>query len=377
MSEANTAPPQASAAQPEASNNDRQAVDRLRRWTLIILAACCVFFIWYLVADRFTPMTSQARVRGFVIPIAPQVAGVVKRVSVINNQVVQKGEVLLEIDSSDYQLVVASAEADLEKAGQDLGASTASVSSAQAQLVDAQANEVRIATDAERMFALEKQGVVSRSDGDMARAELKRAKAQVASAQAELARAKEQLGASGADNPRIRAALSALEDARLDLSRTTIVAPTIGGVVNVKIAAGFYATTGQPLMTFISGEDVWIEAYMRENSIGNVQQGDRVEIILDSAPGRVYKGEVASIAYGVKTEKGSTLGDLAQVTGSTGWLREPQRFPVIIRFTDKSAAGLRREGGQADVIVYTGDNFVLNGLGWVWARVMSIFSYIY
>lgn len=369
MSNENTASPEGA--------SDKKAVDTLRRWTLIVLALCVIFFVWYLVADRYTPMTNQGRVKGFVIPIVPQVSGIVTEVSVINNQVVQKDDALLSIDRRDYELAVQAAEAELENAGQDLGASTAAVSSAQARLVDAQANATRIRTDAQRVFALEKQGVVSRSDGDRARAEQKRADAQVATAQAELLKAKEQLGKGGEDNPRIRAALSALEDARLDLARTTLHAPSLGGIVNVKISTGSYANPGQPIMTFISGEDVWIEAYMRENSLGHIVPGNEVGIVLDSAPGRVYRGKVASIAYGVKTEKNNTTGDLAQVSGSTGWLREPQRFPVIIRFDEDLERGLRREGGQADVIIYTGDNFILNSLGALWVRLMSLFSYVY
>ena len=63
--------------------------------------------------------------------------------------------------------------------------------------------------------------------------------------------------------------------------------------------------------------------------------------------------------------------------GKSGWLREAQRFPVIITFDDDSAKGLRRLGGQADVIVYTGNNWIVNPLGWIWIRILSLFSYVY
>ena len=69
-------------------------------------------------------------------------------------------------------------------------------------------------------------------------------------------------------------------------------------------------------------------------------------------------------------------GDLVTIKGDSGWLRDAQRFPVIIYFDDESAYGYRLGGGQADVQIY-GDNAVLNGLGWAWIRFMSILSYIY
>jgi hypothetical protein len=70
------------------------------------------------------------------------------------------------------------------------------------------------------------------------------------------------------------------------------------------------------------------------------------------------------------------VGGLATIKGDAGWLRDAQRFPVIIKFTDDESAGLRRIGGQADVQIY-GDNWLLNGLGWLWIRFMSLMSYVY
>jgi multidrug resistance efflux pump len=116
---------------------------------------------------------------------------------------------------------------------------------------------------------------------------------------------------------------------------------------------------------------------MRENCLGNIEVGDRAELTLDVAPGRVFEGDVVSIGYGVATESSSTVGGLPKVEGRRGWLREAQRFPVILRFTDEEAHGFRREGGQASVIVYTGGNFILNGLGGLWIRVSSLLSYVY
>jgi multidrug resistance efflux pump len=98
--------------------------------------------------------------------------------------------------------------------------------------------------------------------------------------------------------------------------------------------------------------------------------------LLDVAPGRIFQGKVASIGFGVATDRDS-LGGLPSVGGQSGWLRDPQRFPVIIRFSDDSSRGLRRAGGQADVVIYTGRNFILNPLAWIWIRFVGLLSFVY
>jgi len=168
-----------------------------------------------------------------------------------------------------------------------------------------------------------------------------------------------------------------LQDARLDLSRTTITAPTRGGVTSVAIAAGNYATAGKALMTFVSGENAWIEAYMRENSLGNIKAGDPVDIALDMAPGRIFEGEIVSIGYAVDWKNNAQAGDLQSVDSQRSWLRSAQRFPVIIKFSEYPPRGILRGGGQADVIVYTSGNWITNAVAWIWMRIISILSFAY
>ena len=130
-------------------------------------------------------------------------------------------------------------------------------------------------------------------------------------------------------------------------------------------------------MTFISGTDVWIKAYLRENSLSNLKVGNEVEIALDVAPGKIFKGELVTIGYGVSQDSGGKTGELETVKSNSGWLRDAQRFPVTIKFTDDSTKGFRRHGGQADVQIYTGDHFLVNPLGRIWIRLMSLLSYVY
>ena len=153
--------------------------------------------------------------------------------------------------------------------------------------------------------------------------------------------------------------------------------PSHGGITNLKIDEGHYASVGAPLMTFIEVENVWVKANLRENSIANVKVGTPVDIILDSTPGRVFQGKVNSIGFAVSHEKGGAIGDLETIESSAGWLRDAQRFPVYIAFDDDSAKGNLRLGGQADVQFYSTDNWLINSLGWIWIRILSWFSYIY
>ncbi len=353
------------------------ASDPVKKITRIALIIIAVMFVWYVIADRIAPWTDQARVQAYVVPIVSQVAGRVIEINVGKDQEVQQGDVLLKIDPADYQLAVDNAETNLELAGQDIGAGTANVSTAQAKVVEAVANLDHLKAQARRVIELEEKQIYSKARGDKARAAVVKAEAQLDSAKSELEKAKQALGVKGKENPKIRSAIAKLKKAQIDLSRTTILAPSHGGITNLKIDEGHYASVGAPLMTFIEVENVWVKANLRENSIANVEVGTPVDIILDSAPGRVFQGKVNSMGFAVSHEKGGAIGDLETIESSAGWLRDAQRFPVYISFDDDSVKGNLRLGGQADVQFYSTDNWLINSLGWIWIRVLSWFSYIY
>lgn len=351
--------------------------DPVKRITRIALAIIAIMFVWYIAADRLAPWTDQARVQAYVVPIVSQVAGRVIEINVDKDQEVQQGEVLLKIDPSDYQLAVENAKTNLELAGQDIGAGTAAVSTAQAKVVEAVANLEHLKAQSRRVVELEKKQIYSKARGDKARAAVVKAEAQMESAKAELEKARQSLGAQGNENPKIRSAIAKLKKAQIDLSRTTILAPSHGGITNLKIDVGHFASAGVPLMTFIEVEDVWVKANLRENSIANIKLGTPVDIVLDSLPGEIFRGKVSSLGFAVSHEKGGTIGDLETIESSAGWLRDAQRFPVYISFDDDSARGKLRLGGQADVQFYSTDNWFINSLGWLWIRLLSWLSYVY
>jgi multidrug resistance efflux pump len=373
-------PPQVPAGEPEVKASGRSSMDPVRRWTLIILAFCVGLIAWYLVGDRLTPFTSQARVEAYVVPIAPEVSGTVAAVDVGNNQFVEAGERLLQIDTSRYGLTLDAAEADLVSTQQSIDAATAGLVAAQARLKSARANLVKEEKNYQRLKSIfeEDPGAISQRRLDAAVASLESAGAQVESAEADLEKARLDLGPTGDDNPRLLAARAAVEQARINLDRATVVAPDRGLVTDVRVDAGNYAQASQPLMTFVAIHNIWIQADLTENNLGSVSVGDPVEFVLDVRPGRVFKGRVRSVGYGVSTGSDS-LGSLPTVDNKRDWLRDAQRFPVLIDLDpDVFREGLGiRVGSQADVIVYTGDHAIMNTLGRFYIRLMSWLTYLY
>jgi len=363
----------------ETQEDESSKQDPVRWATLYVFIFCLLLFVWYVAADRLAPWTDQARVQGFIIPITPKVSGNVIKVNVVADQVVAKGNLLLEIDPADYEIALRRAESDLELAGQDVGAGSANIDSTIAQLSEARATLKKKLSDLQRAQNIydKDPGAMSESEIDRRKAGVEQSESKVRSLLAEVEKAKHKAGGAGEDNARIRDAKAALKQAQINLSETKLYAPSDGGIANLTIDEGYYANVGTPLMTFISGTDVWVKAYLRENSLSNLKIGDTVEILLDVAPGKIFKGEVSTIGYGISQPSGGAAGELETVKANSGWLRDAQRFPVIIKFSDDSSRGIRRHGGQADVQIYTGDHFFVNTLGRIWIRLMSLLSYVY
>ena len=132
-------------------------------------------------------------------------------------------------------------------------------------------------------------------------------------------------------------------------------------------------------MTLIAIHDLWINADMTENNLGNIEPGEEVAIVLDVLPGEVLKGRVRSVGYGVSSGQEAPPGTLPTIENSRDWLRQAQRFPVAIEFDVSDPDRMRkiRIGGQAEVMVFTGDNRLMNRIGRVYIRLKSWLSYLY
>ena len=354
--------------------------DPVRKWTLIVLGACVVLMFFYLVGDRITPYTTQARVHAVVVPIAAEVSGTVINVAVNSNQGVSEGDLLFEIDRNRYELAVETAEVNLQSARQATGASTASVDAAAANVASVQAGRVRSEQDAIRLRRIKEEdpGAISDRRLEQAEASLAVSISQVAAAEASLEKARQDLGETGDANSRILEAQTALAQAQLDLSRTSVFAPDDGVVTDVRVDRGNFAQAGAPLMTFLATDDIWVQADFTENNLGNIKQGDRVEIVFDSLPGKVIDGTIRTTGFGVNVDS-APLGSLPTIENDRQWLRDAQRFSVQVDFQLPDARDRlgMRVGAQASIIVYTGDSWLFNTLGWIKMRLQSVFTYVY
>ncbi|EJM16959.1 multidrug resistance efflux pump [Pseudomonas sp. GM18] len=376
--------PSPPATQAPSSKAPEPAADPAKKGIKWVMLLIVLSLAWYLLADRFTPYTQQARVGAFVIPVAAEVAGRVIRVNVRNNQDVKAGDVLFEVDQQPYQIAADRARADLESTRRQIGASTAGIASAQASLRAAQANELKARQDNERLESLYRQdrGTISVRLLEASRASREQAVSQVAAARAEVQRAREQEGGSEEDNALLRSAATALSKAELDMANTQVRARSAGLITDLRTDVGQFAAVGTPVMTLIAIHDVWISADMTENNLGRVKPGTPVAIVLDALPGEVFEGRVRSVGYGVSVGQTPAPGTLPSVQNSRDWLRPAQRFPVIIEFSDEAMQVLRdsraiRAGGQAEVMAFPGQNNPLNPLGRLFFWLMSWLSYAY
>jgi multidrug resistance efflux pump len=366
----------AETAPPEAPKELGKA-DPAKRLTRIVLVAVAVLFSCHMAADRYTPYTTLGRVDGFIVPMVPQVSGYLTEVNVRLHDVVTQHQVIVQIDPLPYDLALQAAQASLELAGQQMGAQVAGIEAAAGRLGVSQARYDITKRNLARVeqIARENPGALSEADLDQSRASVSQAESSVISSQANLKAAQEQLGVEGENNPNIRAAAAAVAQAQFNLTNTTLHAPSDGVMGDIRLGVGHYAMAGQPLATFISSVDIWVQVDMKENNLGRMTVGDRAEIVLDAAPGKIFSGEVVSIGSGIETTPGASLGELQTTEQAKGWLQDPKRFPVILRFSDQESSGYRRAGGQASAIVYSGSSRILNSIAWLRIRFHALVSY--
>lgn len=358
----------------KSKGNKKSSVKKLSIITLIITL---LIFIWYIAADRITPSTDQAKVKGLILPVAPMVSGYVTQVNVALHSYVKEGDTLFMIDRTPYEIAVAVAESNLEKVTQSIEAGVSSIKSATARLSKAKVNLDRNTKNWERTQRVIRQneGALSERDRERSEASYLNSIEAVKSAEAGLQKQLAALGPTDENNPDIKAVLNQIEKAQWDLNHTAIVAPSDGFIESFNVELGYFAGAGRPMVTLISNSTLWIQANLKENNISNIEIGNEVDVIFDIEPGEIFKGKIKSISYGVNTGR-TNAGGLPNITSSQGWLRDPQRFPVIIELEDKAIEEKLRQGSQAEIVVYTGDNWLLNFLASTRISIISTLSYV-
>jgi multidrug resistance efflux pump len=340
----------------------RRVLLSARTWVLLILLAIAALVGYYVLADRFTPFTTDAYVQAYVIQVAPRVEGQVVRVYVQENQAVSKGEILFEIDHRPFEHQVALLEAKRVEAVQQ-------VAQLESELAAARAEDDRlVAEEAYARVVHEQEKEIYKRDATTDRKyveaaqKYKAAQAALERSRAQVRKAEQALAARvGEEHALVAQAQAQLAEARLNLEWTRVYAPANGYVTNVQLREGCYVHVGTPVLTCIDGDQWWVVGNFRENGLENVRPGQRVGLTFNCYPGRVFPGVVQTVGWGVDQGQGSPSGSLPAVGEPKNWIRLAQRFQV--RVTPELAPGYPlRVGATASVVVYTRDGYWLNGV---------------
>ncbi|QYX58667.1 HlyD family secretion protein [Roseovarius sp. SCSIO 43702] len=314
---------------------------------LIVVAAI------YAVMDRSVPGSARGVVSAYVVQIAPRVSGTVTQVHVADDAIVETGDALFSLDPRPFELAVRQAEANVASALQNVDASSASIVAAQASVTQARTALDNTRAEAERTFKLEERGIVAAARGDQARAAVAEAKAALDQAEANLESAQAQLGPEGEDNPAFQAAAAQLEQAQYDLASTTVRAQHRGAVTNLTLAEGQFIAAGNPALTFIDAEAGWITVDLRENQLQKVEPGDPAHVLFDALPGRIFRGRVQSVAWGIAPGR-NVQGGLVVNQSSKTWFEPARSIPVRIELEGgmQDWPYAARVGGKAHVVIF-------------------------
>ena len=307
-----------------------------------------------------TPWTRDGTVRVYVVTKAPEVAGRVVELPVVDNQFVHQGDLLLVIDPTDYKVAVQLSEAAVHQAQADtenfdaqitvqqaqVGASQAQVESAQAALTFAQQQAARYRDLAEKEVGTVQMEQQTASALGQAQAALKNSQATLTLAQRQVASLKAQLAAAEANVARAKAQL---EQAQVNLERTQIHSPVNGWVTNLLVQLGDYAAVGRNVLSVINSDSFWVDAYFEETQLASVRDGDRAKIKL-MGYSEIVRGTVAGTARGINVSNArADEQGLATVNPIFTWVRLAQRVPVRIKI-DHVPDGVRLVAGMTATV---------------------------
>jgi multidrug resistance efflux pump len=267
--------------------------------TLIIvgLAVWAAVSLYYRYIEN--PWTRDGQVRANIVGIAPRVSGPIVHVAVKDNQELRRGDLLFEIDQSDF------------KARVDIAAG---------QVQNDEATLKQQLQNLQRQTDLYKSHVNTAQDFQNAQDSAAAAQAQLASAKANL------------------------ELAELNLGYTKVFAPVDGYVTNMNTSEGTYVTAGQQLMALVDTNSYWIAGYFKETQLPHIRVGQKAVITMIGYESQPFQGVVRSVGWGIYVQDGSgsdSTGLLPSISQTIDWVRLPQRFPVRIQVLGRSPVPLR------------------------------------
>lgn len=356
MSEAE--PPRAET--PSGAPNNRKRRLLLGAGVLALLAGGW-FGTQYVLVGRHLVSTDDAYVKADTAVIAAKVSGYIRDVSVLDNQRVEKGDVLLRIDDGDYRLAeeaasekVGTQEATIRRISEQDKAQVSAIKQAEAQIEAAQADVRRAEAAFNRTATLARSNISSTATLDTARADRDRAQATLVAAQAALDSARASrtvIEAQRMEAEKLRAELlTALEKTKRDRAFAEVRAPFAGVVGNRAAQVGAFVQTGTRLLALVPLDTVYIEANFKETQLATLKAGQKVTIRLDARSDRKIEGRVGSIA----PASGAQFSLLPPDNATGNFTKIVQRVPVRIEIPAAIAAeGWVRPGLSVIAEVHT------------------------
>jgi membrane fusion protein (multidrug efflux system) len=335
-------------------NSARKRAFGLFGATLGVIALGYVGYQW-VEGGRYVE-TDDAYVNAEVAAVTPLTSGAVTQVRASNTQSVHQGDVLVVIDPTDARIALTVAQANYASAlrkvrqtiatggalGAQIGERTAEIGRMQAQVTIADADLARARLDLSRREALAADGGVSGEELSSAKNAFAGAQGNLAAARASLAQAEAARGSANGQeaandalisgttpetNPDVLAAKARLDQARIDLDRTVVRAPTSGVVTQRTVQVGQRVTAGTTLMTVVPVEQAFVDANFKESQLRGVRPGQPVELTADIYGGKVvYHGRVVGFSGGT----GSALAVIPAQNATGNWIKVVQRLPVRI-----------------------------------------------
>ena len=321
-----------------------------------ILLCAAVFGVQQWVQSKTHLETDNAFIESHIHSVSSRIPAMVKRVAVVDNQFVHKGDLLVELDASDYQARAKTAAATLNMARNETSGDYAQVESARASIGLATAKLDQADLDlarGEKLFAKE---VIPREQLDRLTTAKKIAVMQLKEAQEAEHHAQAVVGISrnGSNDARVAQKQGELETAALNLSYTRITAPCDGFITKKSVEPGNYLQPGQSLMAVVTLDDAWVTANYKESQLTHVRPGQKVEFTVDSYPGRTFQGSVESIMAGT----GAAFSMLPPENATGNYVKVIQRIPVRIAIDRKSdPERLLRVGMSVVPTILTGKSF--------------------
>jgi membrane fusion protein, multidrug efflux system len=300
---------------------------------VLLAAALGGGYLYVDYADRFQS-TDDAFIAARQSTLAPKVSGYITAVPVTDNEHVVAGDVIARIDQRDYRIAldqaeaqVAAAQASIENIDAQLEVQEAQVNANQAQVDQVQATLVFAQQQAARYQHLEQTGYGTVQNSEQYTSQLHQQQAALQSAEATLNLAKRQLGALKAQRKSAVAsqaqAQAQRDQAKLNLSYTTVTAAQPGRVVNLGAAVGQFAQPGTSLTAFVP-DQIWVTANFKELQLDHMRPGAPVTLKIDAYPGRVIRGHVDSVQPG----SGTAFSLLPAQNATGNYVKIVQRVPV-------------------------------------------------